>query len=221
VEERIRTVYAGRTDRERDQLSAGDQFIHEERDRAVAELIATAGIDLARSRILEVGCGDGRVLALFRELGADERLLAGIDLLPDRLAKAAAQLPAAELREGSATSLPWDDASFDLVLQFTMLSSVIEDDERARCCSEMRRVLKPGGVILSYDFTWNPLNRQTKGVSVDELRRQFPDAEITTRRLTLAPPLARAIAPLSAGAARTLAKLPFLRTHHLALLRLP
>lgn len=221
MEERIRTVYAGRTDRDRDALSAGDKFIHESRDRAVAELIASSGVDLGSSKILEVGCGDGRVMSLFRELGADERLMAGIDLLPDKLEKARTELPEADLREGSATSLPWADERFDIVLQFTMLSSVIEDDERARCCAEMRRVLNPGGAIVSYDFSWNPLNRQTKGVDLDDLCRLFPGVEITSQLLTLVPPLARVVAPLSVGAARTLERLPFLRTHYLALLRFP
>jgi ubiquinone/menaquinone biosynthesis C-methylase UbiE len=225
VEERIRTVYAARSDPEREQLGAGDRFIHEERDRAVAELLAESGLlPLGGRRVLEVGCGDGRVLALFRELGADEQLMAGIDLLPDRLARAAVELPRADLRVGSATELPWHDREFDIVLQFTMLSSVIEPDERRRCCKEMRRLLKPvkpGGAIMSYDFVWNPLNRDTRGVTRGELAELFPDARISGRRLTLIPPLARAVAPISTRVAEGLAKVPALRSHYLALLRFP
>ncbi|RME81612.1 MAG: SAM-dependent methyltransferase, partial [Zetaproteobacteria bacterium] len=50
--------------------------------------------------------------------------------------------------------------------------------------------------------------------------RLFPDMALTMRRVTLAPPLARAIAPVSPWLAYTLERaLPFLRTHALFLLR--
>ena len=201
-------------------MGAGDRFIHEHRDEAVAELVVDAGLQpLGERRILEVGCGDGRVLSLFESLGGEQARMAGIDLLPEKINRAAAKLPRAELREGNAANLPWADESFDIVLQFTMLSSVLDGEERRRCSDEMRRVLKPGGAIVSYDFIWNPLNRQTRGVGISELRRLFPGATIEARRLTLVPPLARLVAPLSTTLAGTLESLPFLRTHYLALVK--
>lgn len=203
-------------------MGAGDRFIHEHRDEAVAELVVDAGLQpLGERRLLEVGCGDGRVLSLFESLGGEQERMAGIDLLPEKINRAAAKLPRAELREGNAANLPWADESFDIVLQFTMLSSVLDGDERRRCCEEMRRVLKPGGAIVSYDFIWNPLNRRTRGLGISELRRLFPGATIEARRLTLVPPLARLVAPLSTTLAGALESVPVLRTHYLALVRRP
>ena len=82
-------------------------------------------------------------------------------------------------------------------------------------------MLKPGGAIVSYDFIWNPLNRRTRGLGISELRRLFPGATIEARRLTLVPPLARLVAPLSTTLAGALESVPVLRTHYLALVRHP
>jgi hypothetical protein len=72
----------------------------------------------------------------------------------------------------------------------------------------------PGGGVLIYDFVVdNPRNPDVQGVPLAEVRRLFPHARITSRRLTLAPPLARHLpAPLLAPAAMLL---PFARTHRL------
>jgi len=81
-------------------------------------------------------------------------------------------------------------------------------------------VLGPGGVVLWYDFTLNPRNRDTRGINRDELRVLFPGLRPRIRRVTLAPPLARLIAPRSWLAAELLERVPVLRTHLLATLRL-
>lgn len=72
----------------------------------------------------------------------------------------------------------------------------------------------PGGGVLVYDFVVNnPANSDVQGIPLRELSILFPGAQIHSRRVTLAPPLARrlpapAIAPASA-------LLWFLRTHRL------
>jgi hypothetical protein len=73
--------------------------------------------------------------------------------------------------------------------------------------------------VLWYDFIWNPLNRATHGVGRAELGRLFPGFAADLERATLAPPLARLVAPRSERAARALAALPWLRGHYLGLLR--
>ena len=83
----------------------------------------------------------------------------------------------------------------------------------------MRRVLKPGGLILSYDFWLNPLNRQTRGIRPKEIREYFPDSQYSFERITLAPPLAGRLVPLSWTGALTLEALGIFNTHYLAAIR--
>ena len=80
----------------------------------------------------------------------------------------------------------------------------------------MWRMTKPGGAVLSYDFTFdNPSNPDVRKVTVARLRELFPAGKVTTRRVTLAPPLARRIARF--GPAYTmLDAVPALRTHIVA-----
>jgi len=84
----------------------------------------------------------------------------------------------------------------------------------------MRRVLKPDGIILWYDFRFdNPWNRAVRGIGRREIHELFPEYRIELRRVTLAPPIARWIAPRSRLVACALARLPPLRTHYLGVLR--
>ena len=63
---------------------------------------------------------------------------------------------------------------------------------------EMLRVLKPQGSILWYDFFMdNPRNSNVRGIGRRELASLFPDCRIWLRRVTLAPPLARRIVPVT------------------------
>jgi hypothetical protein len=84
----------------------------------------------------------------------------------------------------------------------------------------MVRVLKPGGVILWYDyFVSKPSNRDVRGIGRDEMNALFPDCYFDIKRSTLAPPIARALAPSSFLLCYLLEKIPLLKTHYLALIR--
>ena len=69
-----------------------------------------------------------------------------------------------------------------------------ESSRKHRIAAEMCRVLRPGGLILWYDFWINPLNPQTRGVRPVEIRAMFPGCEYRFKRITLASPIARATA---------------------------
>jgi hypothetical protein len=84
--------------------------------------------------------------------------------------------------------------------------------------SEMRRLLKPTGHIIWYDFWLNPTNPQTRGIRQPEIRQLFPDCAIAFSRVTLAPPIARRLVPVSWIAAAALERLALLNTHFLALI---
>jgi len=197
-------------------------LLRQARERAVLAALRRAGmLPLTGRRILDVGCGVGQWLADFETWGADRAGLAGIDLLGDRVEAARARLtPGADLHEGDASRLPWPAAQFDVVLQSTVFSSILDPPMRTAMAGEMARVLAPGGVILWNDFfVDSPSNRAVRGVRRREVAALFPGFRVELRRVTLAAPIARAIAPRSQLAAIALEALRVFDTHYLGVLR--
>lgn len=224
--ERIRAAYARRAERGADGRYAltepANLYLFQRRERALVDLLRRQGLlPLAGRRILDIGCGDGGMLRELQRLGAEPRYLTGVDLLPERVAAARQANPAISVAQGDATRLPLRGAAFDMVLLFTVVSSILDDDVRRGVAAEALRVLRPGGAVIWYDFIWNPLNRDTRGVTLAELRRLFAGCAVDARRITLAPPVARWVAARSYALASALEAVPLLRTHYLAVVRKP
>lgn len=192
--------------------------------RAMRETWAAAGWDgLAGRDLLEVGCGSGGNLLDLLRLGAEPGRLAGIELLPERVAASRAVLPAAvRVIEGDARTARLPDASQDAVLVFTVFSSLLDDVAQQQLATALWRWVRPGGGVLAYDFAVdNPRNADVRAVPPARWRVLFPEARCTVRRLTLAPPLARAAARMHRGLPALLNLLPALRTHRLCWLEKP
>lgn len=189
------------------------------RQRALIELLTRhAPRPVGTLDLLEVGCGHGDNLLELLTLGFDPARLVGNELLPERAAAARLRLPpAVALHEGDATALPFAPASFDLVLQSTVFSSLLDDAFQQRLAARMWDWLRPGGAVLWYDFTWdNPRNPDVRGVPLARVRALFPQGRIDARRVTLAPPLARAVGRWPGAVHGALQAVPWLRTHVLA-----
>jgi hypothetical protein len=107
----------------------------------------------------------------------------------------------------------------DLALQFTAFSSLLDQNIKTRMAQKMLRVLKPQGMILWYDFWLNPTNRATRGIGKGEIRRLFPHCTFAFQRITLAPPIARAVIKVSWGFCALLEKMQILNTHYLVAIR--
>jgi SAM-dependent methyltransferase len=206
-----------------DQRNTGNQAILAERRKLTARVLERQGwVPLGDRHVLEVGSGRGGELAWLRELGAAPKNLAGIDLLPDRVADASRQFPDFEFRTGNAEHLPYADESFDLVLAITVFSSIFEASMAANVAREIVRVLRPGGGLLWYDFRYNsPSNRNVRGVSEARVRELFPSLQGDLAGLTLLPPVARRLGPLASFAYPALAWIPPLRSHLLGVLLKP
>lgn len=191
----------------------------QERQRTLRALMVRAGIGpVADLRLTEVGCGSGGNLLELLQLGFAPQHLQGIELLPERLALSRERLPAAlRLIAGDAVQADVAPGSQDLVLQSTVFSSLLDDAFQQRLADAMWRWLKPGGAVIWYDFTVdNPRNRDVRGVPVARIRQLFPQGVVTARRVTLAPPLARAACRVHPLLHDALNLLPLLRTHVLA-----
>jgi ubiquinone/menaquinone biosynthesis C-methylase UbiE len=198
-------------------------FSYQGQQRALLAALARAGmLPLESQPILDIGCGHGQWLSHFETLGARREKIAAIDLDAGRAAAAQERFPGADIRIGDAAHLPWADASFAIVTQSTVFTSVLDGPTRGAIATEMLRVLKPGGVIVWYDFLFdNPHNANVRGVKAGEIHRLFPGCRMELRRITLAPPVARRIVPLSWPLARFFEYLRLMNTHYLGVIRKP
>ncbi|WP_157263599.1 class I SAM-dependent methyltransferase [Azohydromonas aeria] len=196
----------------------------QQRERALCALLrAHAGFDLAALRVTEVGCGHGDNLLELLRLGFAPAHLTGIELLAERHAQARERLPAAtRLVLGNAVEADVVPGSQDIVLQSTVFSSLLDDAFQQRLAGAMWRWLRPGGAVLWYDFAFdNPRNPDVRGVPLARVRALFPQGRIQARRVTLAPPLARAAVRAHPALHRLLDVLPWLRTHRLCWIAKP
>jgi SAM-dependent methyltransferase len=222
-EARIRAAYVKRQDDLRySWFSPGHLFIFQELERQLlAILVRHAFPPLNTMKILEVGCGTGYWLREFVKWGARPEHIVGIDLLSDRVAEAKRLCPETiEIRCGSAAALSFPDKIFDLVLQSTVFTSILDFEMKRQIAFEMLRVLKDDGLILWYDYhVNNPRNPDVRGVKRQEIYQLFPGCRIRLRRVTLAPPLARRLARYSWLACYVLEKIPWLCTHYLGVIR--
>jgi len=186
-----------------------------ERERALRRWIRDNGIDPATARVVEVGCGIGGNLGTLIRLGFRPANLTGIELQEQRLAEAKRRLPAdVQLLEGDALDIALTPDAFDVVLLFTVFTSLLDAGYRARLAAHVWRAVKPGGGVLWYDFRFdNPRNPDVAGVPVRKVRELFPEGVLDCRRLTLAPPLARAVVRIHPSLYRVLNAIPLLRTH--------
>ncbi len=197
------------------QLSPAERYIHETRDEALLALLRRRGVaSLAGLRAIELGCGEGSFLRSLLHYGAQPELLTGLDLIGAKLQRAAGAAPGARLLAADGATLPYKSGAFDIAFAFTFLSSVIDPAPRRRAAAEALRVLRDGGLLVVYDFWTNPLNSRVRAVSSEELRSLFRGARVEIERVTLAPPIVRALG--GRPICHTLERLPFLRTHLLA-----
>lgn len=139
-----------------DAFSAGydvgrDAGYHRLIDEQATELVRRVG---EGRDVLEVGCGTGLIL---QRVAGFARSARGIDLSPGMLERARER--GLDVVEGSATELPFDDASFDVAYSFKVLAHVPALEQ---ALAEMARVVRPGGHIVFDTYNRHSLRYMVK-----------------------------------------------------------
>lgn len=112
-------------------------------------------------RALEVGCGPGHITAMMAARGAT---VTGLDLVPAMIETARALHPELEFVEANAEQLPFASDTFDVVV----VNCVIRHFAHPTVvCTEIRRVLKPGGRFVFAD----PIEQFGFGAFIEALTR--------------------------------------------------
>jgi SAM-dependent methyltransferase len=223
--QRLRSVYQEYTSRglgssKWSSSNRGNEAIVHERNQKIRNLLENAGLrPLCERRILDVGCGTGGSLATFMDWGAKPENLFGVDLLPERIQRAQERYPEFTFQQANAESLPFADASFDLVVLFTVFTSILDPIMAANIAREIARVLRRQAAIVWYDFRFNnPFNHHVRGMTRMSISQLFPEFDLRLKPITLLPPLARRMGLMTNVLYPAFARIPFLRTHYLGLL---
>jgi SAM-dependent methyltransferase len=102
------------------------------------------------ARILDYGCGYGRAMAELTSLGYTD--LIGMDFSPAMVKRGRQAYPSMDLRVVEALPTPEPDGSFDAVLLLAVLTSIPGESEQETIMREVRRLLRPGGVLYVSDM---------------------------------------------------------------------
>ncbi|MCX6539039.1 MAG: class I SAM-dependent methyltransferase [Acidobacteria bacterium] len=103
------------------------------------------------SRILDFGCGYGRVLGLLHSHGYQN--LIGVDPAPSMVAAARQRFPSIVVEQlVDSPRLALAEASVDATLLFTVLTCVPSDEGQRGILRELGRVLRPGGLLYISDL---------------------------------------------------------------------
>ncbi|MEO8245842.1 MAG: class I SAM-dependent methyltransferase [Chloroflexota bacterium] len=185
--------------------------LNERRRHRLASLLNTIGVP-RETRVLDVGCGDGGDLHYLATKGWDPNLLAGVDVFPASISRAARMLPEAQIEVANAAALPFDDGSFDATIQCTVLSSIVDAAVRFAVVEEMFRVTRAGGVVISWDMKAGGSNPHLVGIDQMEIARLFAPWS-RSRVVNRATPTMILASRLPSWMLPVLERLPFALTH--------
>jgi len=138
-------------------------------------------------RVLEIGCGSGAYTTFVARAVGPEGIVEALDIQPAMLAQLESKLALPENRDiknihthqASAYELPFEYGSIDLVYMVTVLPEI---PDRERTLTEIKRVLKTGGILAVTEFFPDPdypfskttaRQGEKAGFKVDEILGNF------------------------------------------------
>jgi SAM-dependent methyltransferase len=112
-------------------------------------------------RVLEVGCGAGRILGYLVQLGGEVH---GTDISRDMVEHCHAAYPAAHVRLGDVADVRAGiEGKFSALLAMDNLIDVFDDSERRRVLGEMRDLLEPDGLLIFGSHNLGYIERDRSG----------------------------------------------------------
>ena len=126
------------------------------RDKFWEELRFLDGYVGDSERVLDLGCGNGRLYELFRKKNVDYY---GIDISERLVELAKRRYPQAKFWAADALNLPFFDNFFDKVISIAVFHHVPSKESRLKFLKEAKRVLKPGGTFILIVWNLNSFNK--------------------------------------------------------------
>lgn len=156
---------------------AGDGDFRKVGVEFLEHLVTRAGL-APSMRVLDIGCGPGRVAVPLTRYMAETGSYDGVDIVAEGIAWCAGRITPhyprfrfhrldahhpiynpAGTRPLAQTRLPFPDAAFDVVCMISLLTH-LDGDDIAHYAAESARVLAPGGVVFATAFLLNPPARE-------------------------------------------------------------
>lgn len=195
---------------------------NQERERKIIQLLNKNNFrKLSKYKLLDVGSGHGSNFLRFLKYGFSPTNMTGIELHEERNQYASSILPSSiKLISGNALDSNIEAESFDIISQFVVFSSILDDSFQEELAQKMWEWLKPGGIIIWYDFHFNnPKNKDVRAVTRRRVRELFPYGKHAFKSVTLAPPISRPLSKISDHLYTIFNIIPFLRTHTLGVIK--
>jgi len=161
-----------------------------------SQLIERSGIEKGM-RVLDLGCGSGAFTPFIARTVGEKGKVYALDIQADMLKQLERKLSKPEnediknikLIEGNAYALPFENSSLDLVNMVTVLQEI---PDRNKALREVKRVLKPGGILAvtelfpDPDYPWRFTTIRLcegDGFVVDEVSGNFFNYTVRFKRL--------------------------------------
>jgi methionine biosynthesis protein MetW len=116
---------------------------HKNRIKAVANLLK--GVAKSKNKLLDIGCGDGKITDFIKKTANSNLELYGIELVGKNVEKARARGINAKQCDISQGKIPYDKSFFDIVYAGEVLEHIYDTDG---LMSEINRVMKPNGILI-------------------------------------------------------------------------
>ena len=145
-------------------------------DRAYPLKQALSVLTSKEGRILEAGCGNGRILRYFHERGYR---ITGVDFIQSAIANLQELDPSLDVEVADARELPFGDKSFRCVLAFGLFHNLEQGLDDA--VAETLRILEPGGVLVASFRSDNAQNRLTDWL----VSRRLAQPSLTFHKLNM------------------------------------
>lgn len=131
-----------------------DQF-HSTRGYLWGDLEPLAAYAKSGDTILDLGCGNGRLIQLFEKYSLDITYI-GQDQSEALISHAKNRFPVGQFLTGSMTQIDLPDKVVDVVYAIASFHHLPDQETRKQCLQEIMRVLKPGGALVMSN--WNLRN---------------------------------------------------------------